>query len=102
MIQNGFDTNQMNIYQTQTDSSWTSEPMTSTSSYIESSTVLSSLLSTASTMPFSSVETTLTSELPAKQIRSGIRPNRTCGKSCRQVRLGQIKVTGQLPQEELF
>ena len=101
MIQNGFDTNQMNIYQTSTDS-WTSEPMTSASSYIESTTLLSSLLSTTLTMPFSSVETTLTSELPAKQIRSGIRPNRTCGRSCRQVRLGQIKVTGQLPQEELF
>ena len=92
----------MNIYQTQTDSSWTSEPMTSTSSYIESSTVLSSLFSTTSTMPFPSVETTLTSELPAKQIRTGIRPNRTCGRSCRQVRLRKIKVTGQLPQEELF
>ena len=87
LIQNEFDTSQMNIPQTQTDSSCTSEPFTSVSSYIESSTVLSSLLYTNSSMPFSSVETTFTSELPAKQIRSGIRPNRTCGRSCRQVRL---------------
>jgi len=95
LIQNGFDTNQLNIGQTPAVDYWTSEAITTTSSFTESSSFLSTLFSTTS-IPFTFETSVKTTETPVnsenldiseyRQIRTGNRSNRTCGRSCRQRR----------------